>query len=557
MAAILPSDLPAAPSVNPNAAIIVDNGAGNVNKATAAQVVDAATPLASQVEAETGADNTKRMTPLRVKQAINAQAVSLTNLASTDPGQGAGLVGFEASGADAVARDLLSKAREKVSILDFGAVADGVTPCADAFDAVQDAVGQFAEIVMPPGEYVIERTIKPRTGVIWMGYGATLKAGVNDLTFFDTDAHSYFTQFRGVRLSGLGKTGIVGFKMHHFNGTGGIFDCTGEDMDRFLILENANFGGIISNVWTARVPRPIKILSDASKLLMLNLQLDNGATQYPGWPVVPPDSPYDYSKHGTGVGVEILGGGNTIGAVLTGYIQGFEIGVIDSAFQTVIEAYFEENYEADIYGNGATASVYRNCNFIGPVGPVGVKLRNTQQVFIDNPMMSSGGRDALYDIDGTNDWTTERRLPNADSMNAPLGDLTYVGKVPAQTKGSFTPVISGSGAAGTASYTIQSGAWVWTGDRVEAMIRLAWTGHTGAGAMIVSGLPTTVPAGASARPAGAVHFSDMPVPGADRYPSFQGVGTDLTIPVIAADGSVSLAAISAAGAVDIKLSYDV
>lgn len=67
---ILPRDLPAAPSVPSNAAIIVDNGV-NVQKATPAQIADTARPLASQAEAETGTDNAKTMTPLRTAQAID------------------------------------------------------------------------------------------------------------------------------------------------------------------------------------------------------------------------------------------------------------------------------------------------------------------------------------------------------------------------------------------------------------------------------------------------------------------------------------------------------
>ena len=69
---IRPKDLPAAPSVPTSASIMVDNGV-TVDKATPIQVVDAAIPLASQADAEAGVDNTKRVTALRVKQAIDAR----------------------------------------------------------------------------------------------------------------------------------------------------------------------------------------------------------------------------------------------------------------------------------------------------------------------------------------------------------------------------------------------------------------------------------------------------------------------------------------------------
>ncbi|MBB4642377.1 sialidase family protein [Rhizorhapis suberifaciens] len=70
MVAIRPDELPAALSVNPAAAIIVDDGT-LVQKATPIQVMDSARALASQEEAEVGAENTKIMSPLRVSQAIN------------------------------------------------------------------------------------------------------------------------------------------------------------------------------------------------------------------------------------------------------------------------------------------------------------------------------------------------------------------------------------------------------------------------------------------------------------------------------------------------------
>ena len=92
MATIRPNDLPAAGSVGSGNAIIIDDGA-TVEKATPAQVVDAAIPLASQAEAEAGTNNTKRVTPLRVSQAIDALGVSAARFASETPGEGRDLIG--------------------------------------------------------------------------------------------------------------------------------------------------------------------------------------------------------------------------------------------------------------------------------------------------------------------------------------------------------------------------------------------------------------------------------------------------------------------------------
>src|SRR3546814_3975199 len=66
MATIRPADLPEATTVPSDAAIIIDTGS-TVQKATPQKIVDVARPIASQTEAEGGADNAKAMTPLRVR----------------------------------------------------------------------------------------------------------------------------------------------------------------------------------------------------------------------------------------------------------------------------------------------------------------------------------------------------------------------------------------------------------------------------------------------------------------------------------------------------------
>lgn len=79
MATIRPDDLPAASTVSNTDAFVVDRGSA-VQKATPSQIVDAAIPLASQAEAEAGTDNAKRVTPLRVAQAISARMIDINRL---------------------------------------------------------------------------------------------------------------------------------------------------------------------------------------------------------------------------------------------------------------------------------------------------------------------------------------------------------------------------------------------------------------------------------------------------------------------------------------------
>jgi len=65
-------------------AIIVDQGADGVRKTDPISMTDSVAPVATQSEAQTGTDNTKRMTPLRTKQSI-ASEVGVT-LASNSQG---------------------------------------------------------------------------------------------------------------------------------------------------------------------------------------------------------------------------------------------------------------------------------------------------------------------------------------------------------------------------------------------------------------------------------------------------------------------------------------
>ncbi len=178
MVAIRPQDLPAAPFVTDAAALIVDTGAA-VQKATPSQIVDAGRPIASQAEAEAGANNSKAMTPLRAKQAMDVASAAFADvtgaaLVGTADGQtlaqrlaafaanagatligtadgqtiaqrlaafaasaGASLIGFIQAGIGAVARTMQAKARETVSVTDFGAVGDAVT---DDTGAIQKAI---------------------------------------------------------------------------------------------------------------------------------------------------------------------------------------------------------------------------------------------------------------------------------------------------------------------------------------------------------------------------------------------------------------------------------
>lgn len=156
MAVIPPRDLNAAASVSDTDVLIVDKGS-SVEKALPSQIVDAAIPLASQAEAEAGTDNAKRVTPLRVAQAIASLGVSESYLSSP---LGTTRVGFlpDGTGAktDLTAEDAL---RETISANRYDTVANAVTA----------AAGKSLQV--NPGEYSLPAALSPVAGGTLRGDG--------------------------------------------------------------------------------------------------------------------------------------------------------------------------------------------------------------------------------------------------------------------------------------------------------------------------------------------------------------------------------------------------
>ena len=100
--------------------------------------------------------------------------------------------------------------------------------------------------------------------------------------------------------------------------------------------------------------------------------------------------------------------------------------------------------------------------------------------------------------------------PNACAEGNPatLGNVSFAGVVPSlkfsnvastdvntldwYQEGTFTPVVTGDGTAGAATYTEQNGRYQRIGNRVYFQISLGWSAHTGTGNIApIAGLPFT------------------------------------------------------------------
>lgn len=157
---IRPEDLPAGTPTN-TAAIPFDSGT-QVQKATPLDIINAGTPLASQAEAEAGVDNVKRVTSLRVAQAVAAQIPNTPF--SQSAGYGASSFG--------------EKLQQEISVTDAPYLADpsGVANSTTAFTA---AASGARVLIVPQGEYKLATTpaftgvlAKLRSGSILTGSGA-------------------------------------------------------------------------------------------------------------------------------------------------------------------------------------------------------------------------------------------------------------------------------------------------------------------------------------------------------------------------------------------------
>ena len=122
-------------------------------------------------------------------------------------------------------------------------------------------------------------------------------------------------------------------------------------------------------------------------------------------------------------------------------------------------------------------------------------------------------------------------------------------------KKNFTPVITGTTAAGAGTYSAQLGRSSQIGDVVFFKIALVWTGHTGTGNMTITGLPTTS-AGDSIVGISAGRWGNITLPAiGDKVLAYIGAsGTTITLNSIASGAPAALA-MDAAGSIYLTAFY--
>lgn len=108
------------------------------------------------------------------------------------------LMNFQQQGTGAVLYPLVSKMQQTVSILDFGAVGDGVTDCYDAFMAAINSrtfgTGFYISggtIEIPPGNFYVSKTINLKKQIKFVGCGGAKGYSTDSTITFAAGQHGF------------------------------------------------------------------------------------------------------------------------------------------------------------------------------------------------------------------------------------------------------------------------------------------------------------------------------------------------------------------------------
>jgi len=192
-----------------------------------------------------------------------ARAADVVRGDALSAADGAGLVGFQQSGAGAVARTLQDKMREVVSVRDFGAVGDGVSDDTAAFTA---AIAAARVVLIPAGTYRLTSTI-----TLTRFSSSLVGAGGKNETFLLID----HTDGPGVTIA-QGQCALEGLTIAASNArqaysTGGVYDLAA---DLFGVKVYNSSGGLtqcrINRVVVQRQPNHGIYMSGGSNGTMLS-----------------------------------------------------------------------------------------------------------------------------------------------------------------------------------------------------------------------------------------------------------------------------------------------
>ena len=363
-------------------------------------------------------------------------------------------------------------ASEIVSVKDFGAVGDGV---ADDTNAIINALAAAAQIIFPAGTYAVSSSINIVSNKnITFQRGAKIIPLLDNLTIFISSV-AYFSELYNIQIDGNSKAGIKAFDLTNFRINAVLYKPLITNCDTGIQLNQGCWDLVVDQPTFRTVDKPMQ------------LQIYGGGTQirFP-------------SIDGFGeVGIDISGtpGKDTYAVfIIGGYAQNGGIGVRDNAYRTILHGMnFEGCSMADVWlGSASIGFSARDCqHFNAPITSVARYVaRGARIAYIDNPLKTYDNSRPLFDFDSSCQGCQQNTIVDPlGSFNLPVGITNGLSSAAFYETGTFTPVIAGSGAAGTGTYTSQSGFYTRMGNTVTFSFGVTWTSHTGTGNIGVLNMP--------------------------------------------------------------------
>ncbi len=420
--------------------------------------------------AETDATTVTFLTGLNVGDVVDfTTAVSLSSGVTS-----ADLVTYNEGGTGAITRTVQAKLQESVSIKDFGAVGDGVT---DDTDAIQNtfnyAIPNNIQIVIPSGTYLINGsiTITKASGLRTPTYitgGGTLYKPTTGTMFTCANPATSEISFTNIFFLGDLTANVVAFYCGEnfinsyfincsFRNFTTCFNSTGYLMQS-LYFTNCIFTSIASYAFNVISANNVKIDKCTCEEMSTG-SFWNG----PASSLIIRDGLFE----------------NFAGAPV---IQMSGAGSVD-----ITGNYFEANAYGDIvFSNTSSLTGVTVSNNIANISS-GLAFIVWGKTLLGCISMNNTVNGAA-----TNNATAATTGVLATFQNYNVGGAVDTGpcqEVALQTSNTITPVVEGTTTAGTCTYSAQSGNYTQIGNVVYFTLNVAWSGHTGTGSLIISGLP--------------------------------------------------------------------
>lgn len=380
---------------------------------------------------------------------------------------GSSLVGFIQSGSGAVATTVQAKLRETVSVLDFGAVGDGVTDDTAAFNA---ALAASNNVVIPPGTFKLTSNITVPSGSILTGAGnaTILKPTAAVTACLIQSAASLLNSFY---IDGTSTTSAVGVLCG--DPAGG-----GASKPSISNLRIANFTG--SGAVGLKLQKALRATITQCYIVSntKGMHIASGASGYPTTIWVS-DSTFTSSTE-EGVLQECGYQVNFDNCIFeSNKKEGFKINAIEETYQGALtRCWFEDNWNGDaarnttrwsctILGNGVTCGIYLDSVFFAGNGATesnGINLNNVKwttlsKVTVPSPsnaysikvqnvasevvVIDNGGRNAVGSIDNVDSCSIQFPVygqvlgSGANNLNQFLQN-TWTATMTASTSGTIT-----------------------------------------------------------------------------------------------------------------------